>query len=53
MFIKQEFLNSNKKRVVKIRYLVKAESHTFEIDVFKGKNKGLIVAEVELNDEGE
>ena len=102
LFIKQGFLNSNKKRVVRIRivgdigfitvkgkssknglsrfewekqisikeaekllklcekgvikktrYLVKAEDHTFEVDVFKGKNKGLIVAEVELNHEGE
>ena len=39
--------------IKKKRYLVKVEKHTFEIDVFKGKNKGLVVAEVELNHEEE
>lgn len=101
-YIKQGFLNSNKKRVVRIRikndegfitvkgqsnktgtsrfewekkisksdaenllalcekgiiekhrYLVKKEQHTFEIDEFLGKNKGLVIAEVELNFEEE
>ncbi len=34
----------------KDRYLVKTSSnHIFEVDVFKGDNEGLIVAEVELN----
>ncbi len=37
----------------KIRYEVKKGNHTFEIDEFLGQNKGLIVAEVELNGENE
>lgn len=37
----------------KIRYLVKIENHTFEIDEFFGDNDGLIVAEIELNSENE
>lgn len=39
--------------IKKTRYLVKAENHTFEVDVFDEKNKGLIVAEIELKDENE
>lgn len=37
----------------KIRYLVKHKNHTWEIDVFFKENEGLIVAEVELEDENE
>lgn len=37
----------------KVRYYVPAGNHTFEVDVFRGENEGLIVAEVELSDEGE
>ena len=37
----------------KIRYEVKVDNHTFEVDEFFGKNEGLVVAEVELNDETE
>ena len=37
----------------KIRYEIKADNHIFEVDEFFGKNEGLIVAEVELNDETE
>ena len=37
----------------KIRYEVKVGKHIFEVDEFFGDNKGLIVAEVELNDENE
>ncbi|WP_055436055.1 CYTH domain-containing protein [Lacinutrix algicola] len=37
----------------KIRYDVKVDNHTFEVDEFFGKNVGLIVAEVELNNETE
>ena len=37
----------------KIRYEVKAGEHTFEVDEFYGDNKGLVIAEVELNDENE
>jgi len=37
----------------KLRYEVKVNHHTFEIDEFFGDNEGLIIAEVELNDENE
>ena len=37
--------------IVKDRYLVKKGSFTFEIDEFYGENEGLIVAEIELNNE--
>lgn len=39
--------------ISKTRYHVKNDQHLWEIDVFEGDNKGLIVAEIELNDEGE
>jgi len=40
--------------VEKTRYLVPLGKHTWEIDVFHGDNKGLVVAEIELScvDEG-
>lgn len=37
----------------KVRYHVKIDHHVWEIDVFSGDNKGLIVAEIELNDKDE
>lgn len=37
----------------KIRYLVKAGIHVFEIDEFFGQNEGLVVAEIELATENE
>ena len=37
----------------KTRYEVLKHGHLFEIDVFYGKNEGLIMAEVELNSESE
>jgi len=37
----------------KVRYLVKAGDHTFEVDEFHGDNEGLVVAEVELGSEDE
>lgn len=37
----------------KTRYLVKAGPHTFEVDEFYGDNEGLVMAEVELSEEGE
>ncbi len=50
----RQLLNLCEKGVIKkTRYLVKSDKHTFEIDVFKAKNKGLIVAEIELNKETE
>jgi adenylate cyclase len=39
--------------IEKTRYEIKAGNHTFEVDVFSGENKGLIVAEVELKSEDE
>ena len=39
--------------VDKTRYLVKHEGLVWEVDIFEGSNKGLIVAEVELEDEEE
>jgi CYTH domain-containing protein len=37
----------------KIRYDVEFGNHTFEVDVFDGENKGLIIAEIELQSENE
>lgn len=37
----------------KIRYLVRSGAHVFEVDEFHGENKGLVVAEIELNTEDE
>lgn len=37
----------------KIRYEVKVGKHIFEIDEFYGDNEGLVIAEIELNNENE
>jgi CYTH domain-containing protein len=37
----------------KIRYEVPSGKHIYEVDVFAGENKGLIIAEIELDDENE
>ena len=37
----------------KIRYEIPIGKHTFEVDVFSGKNQGLIIAEIELSTENE
>lgn len=37
----------------KTRYEVKVGNHIFEVDQFLTKNEGLVVAEVELSEEGE
>jgi len=37
----------------KTRYEIKAGKHTWEVDEFYGKNKGLTVAEIELSTENE
>lgn len=37
----------------KIRYEVQQGKHVFEVDVFSGENNGLIIAEIELEDENE
>jgi adenylate cyclase len=37
----------------KIRYKVECGKHTWDLDVFHGENSGLVMAEVELQDEDE
>ncbi|WP_294139517.1 CYTH domain-containing protein [uncultured Sanguibacteroides sp.] len=37
----------------KTRYYIKADKFTYEIDEFHGTNEGLILAEIELEDENE
>jgi len=39
--------------IEKTRYHVRHAGHLWEVDVFEGANAGLIVAEIELNDEQE
>jgi adenylate cyclase len=39
--------------IEKTRYLIKIKNHTFEVDEFQRDNKGLVVAEIELNSEEE
>ena len=41
------------KIIEKTRYYIPAGKHTYEIDVFEGENKGLIIAEIELKSEDE
>jgi adenylate cyclase len=39
--------------VEKVRYRIAHESFTWELDVFSGRNEGLVLAEVELADESD
>lgn len=39
--------------IEKLRFEITVENHIWEVDVFEGKNKGLIFAEIELEDENE
>lgn len=39
--------------IEKTRYMVPAEKHMFEVDVFHDKNEGLVIAEIELGSESE
>ncbi|SDJ55347.1 CYTH domain-containing protein [Microbulbifer yueqingensis] len=39
--------------IEKTRYLVTVGKHEWEIDIFSGRNRGLVVAEIELADEQE
>jgi adenylate cyclase len=50
-----EMLNSlcHKPIIEKTRYFVPYKGKTWEVDVFEGDNDGLVVAEIELNDENE
>ncbi len=50
----KELINLCEKPLIeKTRHKVKQGIHTWEVDVFDGKNKGLIIAEIELSDEEE
>jgi adenylate cyclase len=40
-------------RIEKERFEIPMEGKVWEVDVFKGENKGLIVAEIELNSESD
>lgn len=37
----------------KTRFEIPVGAHTYEVDVFEGENKGLIIAEIELENENE
>ncbi len=39
--------------IEKTRYIINHNNHIFEVDVFEGNNKGLIIAELELTSEDE
>lgn len=40
-------------RIEKTRHYIRRGSHTIEVDEFKGSNKGLVIAEIELKEENE
>lgn len=40
-------------KILKTRYLIPAGKLTFEVDVFRDKNEGLIIAEIELSSKDE
>lgn len=40
-------------KIEKLRYFVKEGRHTFEVDHFTGENQGLVLAEIELQEENE
>ena len=39
--------------IEKTRHIIPSGNHKYEVDVFHGKNEGLIIAEIELSDEHE
>lgn len=49
----QLFTLSINNSIKKTRYYFPAGKHIYEVDVFEGQNNGLILAEIELNDEQE
>jgi CYTH domain-containing protein len=50
----EQLLSLCEKGVIdKVRHDIKVGKHTFEVDVFSGENEGLIMAEIELEDENE
>jgi adenylate cyclase len=40
-------------KIVKTRYIIPYSHHTWEVDVFHEGNAGLVIAEIELNEEDE
>lgn len=54
IFDARELILLCKKPIIeKTRFLLKADELTWEIDIFSGENKGLEIAEVELNTENQ
>ena len=49
----QEMMNlfCGDSRISKTRYEIEFEGHTWEVDVFEGRNEGLVIAEVEMESE--
>jgi adenylate cyclase len=39
--------------IEKTRYIVPFDNHSFEVDVFHGRNEGLVIAELEMDSEDE
>ena len=39
------------RRLTKVRYDVPWKGHTIEIDIYRGRNRGLVVAEVEFENQ--
>lgn len=39
--------------IQKTRYFMEYKEHTFEVDVFEGENKGLVIVEIELENRNE
>jgi len=49
-----ELLHECKELIIsKIRYEITHQNHLWELDIFEGENEGLVVAEIELEDEDE
>ena len=50
----EQMINSfAQKTLSKLRYEIQVDNHLWEVDIFKGKLDGLIVAEIELTNENE
>jgi Uncharacterized protein conserved in bacteria len=49
----REMLKLSRQLIEKDRFLVPSGNHTYEVDVFRGRHKGLIIAELELDSESE
>ena len=49
----EELLNQCEKKIEKKRFIIKYAGMSWEVDVFEGENKGLILAEIELDSENQ